>query len=331
MRLVYLGFVFSLITLQSQGQAQSEPGSLFISLKDKSWALQIVAPGFVVTQNVTKADGRQYLLATNDSSGYTLSVTLEKVSGEANDGCRENFRARTKPGGPFELADINQSELASMPILEYMIPEANKVPVRQKNIFGCLVKEDVYADIHLSKAAFQEADEPRLKAILSSARFQDISDAQSANSRPASSAALFAEGSRHFLLNEFDKAIGPYQKALDRERTTPTLDASNWRVLVDNLAMSYGITGNLTAAGEVLNYGLSKDPEYPMFYFILGDVAAERGDFDNTMRYLRRALKFRANLIPGEKLPDPMTDDSFKAFRKNDEFKKLAAEFVASP
>jgi len=189
----------------------------------------------------------------------------------------------------------------------------------------------VYADIHLSKAGFQETDEPRLKAVLSSAKFQDISDPQKGNSLPSSSAAFFAEGSRHFLLNEFDKAIGPYQEALEREKKTPTLDASKWRVLVDNLAMSYGITGNLTAADEVVKYGLSKDPTYPMFYFILADGAAERGDLDNTMKYLRQALKFRANVIPGEKLPDPMTDDSFKAFWKNDEFKKLAVAFLASP
>ncbi len=329
MRSVCAGVVSALVAFQIL--AQSEPGSVFVPFKDKPWALQIVVPGFVVTQNITQSDGRQYLLATNDSSGYTLSITLEKVSGEATiEGCREGFRARTQPGGPFKLADIDQSQLASMPVLEYMIPEVNNVPVKQKNIFGCLVKEDVYADIHLSKAEFQEADEVRLKAILSSARFQDMSNTKSANSRTGTSAAFFAEGNRHFLLNEFDKAIGPYQEALEREKQTPTLDVSKWRVLVDNLAMSYGITGNLTASDEVLKYGSSKDPEYPMFYFIMADGAAERGDFNNTMKFLRQALKFRANVIPGEKLPDPMTDDSFKAFWKNDEFKKLASEFLAS-
>ncbi|MGD0130695.1 MAG: hypothetical protein ABSE57_01570, partial [Bryobacteraceae bacterium] len=37
------------------------------------------------------------------------------------------------------------------------------------------------------------------------------------------------------------------------------------------------------------------------------------------------------NVIPGEKLPDPMTDDSFKAFWKNDEFRNLAADFLVPP
>jgi len=133
MRPLYVGVVSALIALQADGQTKSEPSSIFVSFKEKLWTLQIAAPGFLVTENVTQADGRQYLLATNDSSGYTLSVTLEKISGEATlDGCREGFRARTQPGGPFQLADIDQSQLTSMPILEYMIPEANHVAVKQK-------------------------------------------------------------------------------------------------------------------------------------------------------------------------------------------------------
>ena len=79
-----------------------------------------------------------------------------------------------------------------MAILEYMIPEANRVPVDQKNVFGFLVKEDVFVDIHLSKAAFKDADEPALKAILNSAKFTDIAGIESRNSLPASSAAFLA-------------------------------------------------------------------------------------------------------------------------------------------
>jgi hypothetical protein len=32
-------------------------------------------------------------------------------------------------------------------------------------------------------------------------------------------------------------------------------------------------------------------------------------------------------MIRGEKVPDPRTDSSFSRFLKNDEFKKLAAQF----
>jgi tetratricopeptide (TPR) repeat protein len=305
-----------------QTQTQGESGLLRVNLQDKTWVLQMAAPGFVVTQNGTQPDGRRYVLATSEASNLALSITLERVAGKATlDGCRDVFRGRTAPGTPFKLADISESQIGDMAVLEYLIPVANNVPVKQKNLFGCLAKDDVYADIHLSKAGFKDDDEPALRAILTSAKFSDA--AQS----PDDVALLFKEGSAHFVRNEYDKAIGPYQNALDKEKKASTLPVALWRVLVDNLAMAYGITGKLETSEQVLNYGVSKDPTYPMFYFLLADTCAERNDLENTLKFLRLALKFRENINPGEKLPDPLTDDSFKRFYQNEQFKKLAGEF----
>jgi hypothetical protein len=305
-----------------QSQAKGESGLLSVNLQSRTWVIQMAAPGFVVTQNGTQSDGRRYVLATNESSHSALSVTLEAVTGKATlDGCRDVFRGRTAPGAPFKLADISESRIGEMAVLEYLVPVANNAPVRQKNLFGCVVKDDVYADIHLSKVGFKDDDEPSLKAILSSAKFTDGTQS------PNDSALLFKEGSAHFLKNEYDKAIGPYQNALDREKIAPALPVAQWRVLVDNLAMAYGVTGKSETSEQVLNYGVSKDPTYPMFYFLIADARAERNDLENTLRFLRLALKYRENMNSGEKLPDPLADDSFKRFYQNGEFKKLAGEF----
>jgi tetratricopeptide (TPR) repeat protein len=320
--------VFASVLALVTAQAQKEPEPLRISFKDKTWVLQMAAPGFVVTQNATQPDGRRYLLATNDTSGSVLSVTLEQVTEPPTlEGCKEGFRQRTQPNGPFQLADVKQSQEGAVAVLEYLIHKANGVPLEQMNIFGCLFKEDVYADIHLSKAPSKAADRAQLMTTLSSASFVDIGPAAKSNSVPASSAAFFADGNQYFLRQQFDKAIGPYQEALDLEKKEPKLTGTQWQVLIDNLAMAFGITGKLAASEEVLKYGLSKDPNYAMFYFIRADGYAERDDLTNTMKYLRLALMYKNNVIPGEKLPDPRTDDSFGRFLKNDEFKKLAAEF----
>jgi len=327
-RRLLIVILFAAVVAHVQAQAQKEPDPLRISLKDKPWALQVAAAGFVVTQNVTQADGRRYLLATNNTSGSVLSITLEQVADTPTlEGCREGFRQRTQPDGPFKLTDVKQSQEGDATVLEYMIPEANGMPVGQKNIFGCLIKGEVYADIHLSKTPFKAADRPQLMTILNSASFVEIGGSETANSLPAGSAAFFADGNAYFERQEFDKAIGPYQQALDLEKKEQKLASAQWRVLVENLAMAYGITGKLTAADEVLKYGLSKDPTYPMFYFIVADSYGERNDLNNAMKYLRLALMYKNNVIPGEKLPDPRTDDSFARFLKNEEFKKLAAEF----
>ena len=64
-----------------------------------------------------------------------------------------------------------------------------------------------------------------------------------------------------------------------------------------------------------------------MFYYILANVSAERDDRTNTLKYLRIALDHKANVIPGEQLPDPLGDDSFTRYSKDKEFRKLAKRF----
>jgi tetratricopeptide (TPR) repeat protein len=80
---------------------------------------------------------------------------------------------------------------------------------------------------------------------------------------------------------------------------------SLWRVLVDNLGMAYGITGDLNKAEATFRYGLSKDATYPMFFYNIACVYGERNDLENALLYLNKAHTFRANSIPGEGLPDP--------------------------
>ena len=307
-------FALAVVPVGAQSQTQSTP--LRIAISGKPWVFQIVAPSFKVEQDSSQPDGRRYLLATD--SGFTLSVTLEKVSGTATpDGCKQVFLSRLQPNAPFKATDVKQSQALEMAVMEYMVAEFNGVPVSQKNVFGCLVKEDVYVDIHLSKTSFQAVDQTRMMAILNSTSFVSME----------ASTALFGEGSSYFLRQQYDKAIGPYQKALDLEKKEQKLGTAQWRVLIDNLGMAYGITGNLAASEEVMKYGLSKDPTYPMFYYITANIYGERNDLPNTLKYLQLTLTYKGNTIPGEKLPDPLTDDSFTRFVKNDEFRKVAAQF----
>jgi tetratricopeptide (TPR) repeat protein len=128
------------------------------------------------------------------------------------------------------------------------------------------------------------------------------------------------EGSRFFLEQDYKHAIGPYQKALDLEKKTRTLDEALWRVLVDNLGMAYGISGDLKRARETFEYGLEKDPKYPMFHYNMACTYAEMNDVDKTILYLQQAFQYKANMIKGERFPDPWTDDSFQRFMNNDKF-----------
>src|SRR5262249_44600384 len=139
---------------------------------------------------------------------------------------------------------------------------------------------------------------------------------------------LMERASRAFLDRDFKRAIPPYQQALDREKANRTLSENLWRVLVDNLGMAYGISGDLKKAKETFEYGLSKDPKYPMFHYNIACTYAEMDDVDNAIDYLRGAFEYKQNMIKGERLPNPWTDDWFQRCMKNDKFVNALREIT---
>jgi len=48
------------------------------------------------------------------------------------------------------------------------------------------------------------------------------------------------------------------------------------------------------------------------------------GDAMEAGNYLKKAFEYKANVLPGENIPDPRKDDSFKKLMKNKEFQELA-------
>jgi tetratricopeptide (TPR) repeat protein len=136
----------------------------------------------------------------------------------------------------------------------------------------------------------------------------------------------FKAGSVFYLKKDFKNAIDPYSKALELEKKQSSLSKPFWYVLVDNLGMSYGITGDLKKARETFEYGLSKDDKYPMFYYNLACTYAELNDLDSTLRHLKRAFEYRQNVLAGEAMPDPAKDDSFQRFMQNERFLTVLTE-----
>lgn len=137
-------------------------------------------------------------------------------------------------------------------------------------------------------------------------------------------------GSKLFLEGKYEEASQQYSKALDLEKSNQTLSKPEYFVLIDNLGMSYGITGNVKDAIKTLEYGISIDSTYPMFYYNLACCYAELNDIDKVVYYLENAIKYKGNMLDGEEFPNPRTDDSFKKFLDNEKFKGLLIEESAA-
>ncbi|MEI9813766.1 MAG: hypothetical protein WDO18_14470 [Acidobacteriota bacterium] len=161
-------FMTGFLTLLAENSGTFD-APLRISLPNKSWALQLSASGFTIRMNGPKASGRWGLLAENGVS--VISVTLEQVSKAANlSTCRDDILRRGHPQGLYTVKGSKLKQRGDMLILEYTIEELQGQSINEKNVRACLPKDDVYIDIHLSKASFEPADQAKLDAILDSVR-----------------------------------------------------------------------------------------------------------------------------------------------------------------
>jgi hypothetical protein len=328
-------FAFGLFSIgAAKAQDAAAGGKSDVWLPGKNWALELDGTEFATKANEIQADGRRYFLAENAKTRVVVSVYLEAAKGPAGPAeCKHSLEEKEKHNASLAadgLKGVNYRQSGAIQILEFMLPEADGVPTNQKNTFGCLIKDDVFVDIHISKVFFKAADQPLFDALLQSVHFVPW-EATDTPVPMGNSLKLFQEGSRYFLAHQYREAIPPYRKAFEIEKNTPTLGKNLWRVLIDNLSIAYGITHDLTSAREALMYGVSKDPDYPLFYYSLACVAAEKGDLPDTENYMKLAFERRENMIPGETFPDARVDDSFQKLLLQKEFRQFLASLYGQP
>ena len=293
-----------------------------ISLPGEGWSVAADLKGFTIDHNGMQADGRYYLMAHQDQPPFAFSIYLEKVPGTADmAGCRDSLAQKSKM--VQSIADaFRNSESGQTGFLEYTIDEFKGSKVHQKNLFACMAQGDVYVDLHISKTQYQPQDESRLQSLLQAVRFVDSSGLQTQDKD-------IRDGSKYYVQGNYPKAIEYYQKALQREKDSHYLNQTTLRVLVDNLGIAYGMTGDLKQAKETFDYGVSKDPAYPLFYYNLACTYGEMGEIKMTEDNLTRAFHYRENAIAGEEMPDPREDSSFQRFMKDEDFRKFLDALVA--
>ena len=309
------------IALMCVGE-EPKPMSGRLSLPAKDWGVVLNLPGFAVKSVETKPDGRRYMVAENETTNVVVSLTLEEVkSGGPASSCRDSLKNRTK-NVPLKIKDVRFSRSGDVDVMHYRVPELRGQSINQESMFACQFYDNSFIDLHVSKVNYVAADEQLFSDVLRSIHLDTVQ---------RSSKELVEQGSRFYLQHDYKGAIGPYSHALELEKANPELEKSLWYVLVDNLGMSYGITGDLQKAKETFEYGVSKDLTYPLFHYNLACTYAEMGDAAEAGNFLKKAFEYKANFLPGESMPDPRKDDSFKKLMKNNkEFRQLTDTLARS-
>lgn len=337
--------------------AEHEPPT-FVAWPDKGLGLSIDLTGFKKEIDQVKPDGRRYLMASHPKTKLDVSITLEKVPTKASaKGCLEQLRLIQNDSSVTRGQDIALHTTGEIPTLEYTIQKFRGVRVDQKNVYACIAQDNVYADIHLSKAQYTTADAQFFQSILKTLRLQPPPSeivpppapaplkemvrlpapappkemVRLSPPAPPNSKELLNMGNALSRQYKYAQALAPYQKAFELEKAEPQLDRTQWRVLIENLGMAYGMTGRLKEARVTFEQGIQADPTYPMFHYNLARTFAEMKDLDRAMQSLRTAFRHRKNQNPGEKgMPDPYQDVSFQHFMKNETFRNLVNDLTAT-
>jgi tetratricopeptide (TPR) repeat protein len=92
------------------------------------------------------------------------------------------------------------------------------------------------------------------------------------------------------------------------------------RALTDQAGMAYGMCGDIHKSRSIFEKAIAEDPDYPLYYYNLACADAEEKNLIGAQKHLRQAFERKGNVIPGERMPDPTTDDSFLPYRNNSEF-----------
>jgi len=342
----------------SQAAIGADEPPTFVTWPEKGLGLSIDLTGFKKEIDQVKPDGRRYLMASHPKTKLDVSITLEKVPTKASaKGCLEQLRLIQNDSSVTRGQDIALNTTGEIPTLEYTIQKFRGVRVDQKNVYACIAQDNVYADIHLSKAQYTTADARFFQSILKTLRLQPPPSEIVLPSVPAppkemvrlpaaappkemvrlpppappNSKELLNMGNALSRQYEYARAIAPYQKAFELEKAEPQLDRFHWRTLIENLGMAYGMTGHRKEAKAIYEEGIQADPTYPMFHYNLACTFAEMNDLDHAMQSLKTAYRHRKNPNSGEAvMPDPRQNSSFERFMKNETFRNLVNDLAAT-
>lgn len=300
--------------------------SLILSVPGKTPALQIDLLHLKLEQNQLDESATHRRLQASDTHGWVFSAflyplektqTAEELADEALVGLR---KGATDNG--FKIEAMKTFARSDFLLREYIIPDFRGQPVHQKNVFGYATSGEIGFDFHISKISYSAADDKFFDSLINGLHVMQ-------EYKP-DSVTEFGYGSIFYVHQDWARALTHYEKSLELERKKRALNPTQWNVLVDNLGMAYAMSGDVLRAKATFTYGAQENPTYPMFRYNLACADSELGDLDGALEQLKLAFQYKSYSNPGEGIPDPAKDDSFKGYLSDPRFAKLAKELCPS-
>lgn len=175
-----------------------------VSQPNSHVGLSIDLAGFTIERDQLKSNGRRYLMASHPATGINVAIVLEQVAGQASTGGCINYLRQLKKGPAVSRGtDVSLSTTRDVPTLEYTIPRFQGVRLDQKSLYACMAQANVYANIHVSKVQYTDADAALFQQLMTTVRLHPgPSPRMTAHQPNAAEPLFFVEPVRYERKNE---------------------------------------------------------------------------------------------------------------------------------
>jgi len=291
--------------------AQANPAPLRLALPEHNGSLTFAPTQWTVTELSAKSNGNEMGIRAKEGDLQMLAFLFlwSDKAPLTSTSCRDEMlqSVRVPADALSNRREITAHDGTKIALVSINPPAKGKETWHHVRAFTA--SDDLCADISFSSQ--QPINTAGIEQILRALRFDP-------HTTPNFTDTLFY-ATILWEHHQLPGAAKAYEAALARVGTSD--DPVKWRrVVVDQLAMSYGMAGDLKHSRAVNETAIEQDPNYPLYYYNLACADAEEGNAAAAHGHLQQAFDRRANALPNEKLPDPTTDDSLLKLKSNKQF-----------
>jgi tetratricopeptide (TPR) repeat protein len=292
-------------------------GNYTLAIPTHKGQLNWNAGGFETAQVSAKPNGAEIGVRAKDASnqfsllGFLFLFPEQAPMTSAK--CRDGVMEPVKKSNPtIQIAASSQMARPDGPPLE-LVAYVRQGP-NEKLVYsvrGFLAIDDLCGDLEIYGDDVSVISDPNLKKIWDSyhldpqyvPEFNDV----------------FQYAQILYGTNRFQAAAPIFEQALAKIKNDD--EQLKWRrITTDQAGIAYGLAGNIPKARTLFNEALAKDPDYPMYYYNLACADAQENKLADARAHLQQAFARKGNMLKGETMPEPATDDSFLPYRDNKEF-----------
>ncbi|MDD3117851.1 MAG: tetratricopeptide repeat protein [Victivallales bacterium] len=273
--------------------------------------VQTTLPEFKAEQ-VSNEPERFYLTALDGKTRTALALTLTRDTYADSRACRQSLwtkalRAKVRRG------HIRQYDYGKFAVVEWESPSPQGV---RRNITAYYAVPGLAMTVRLVRGNCPDG-----KVLL------PLLDRLAVGDVPPIYRLCF-DGKAAFDRGDYRQALEALRPALEAENRQSELRPGEWRDLVVWTGVAEAMEGRLQEAEHIFAAALRKDPKYPLFHYNLACVHAERGELPAALAALEQALRYRDNISPGQTLPQPLDDPSFRPFRNDPRLLQLLRKYA---